>query len=104
ILCFIFFSSRRRHTIFSRDWSSDACSSDLVVKERAQGVEPFLQRRIVAGIGIEDVHDVLDAVGGHTGKERFGAPHRRAHLWAVEIGKRRVGKDSRAVWRRELSE
>src|SRR5690606_34183722 len=27
-LCF-FFSSRRRHTRFSRDWSSDVCSSDL---------------------------------------------------------------------------
>src|SRR6266511_403551 len=26
---FFFFSSRRRHTIFSRDWSSDVCSSDL---------------------------------------------------------------------------
>src|SRR5690606_40049661 len=25
------FSSRRRHTIFSRDWSSDVCSSDLFV-------------------------------------------------------------------------
>src|SRR6266511_5167122 len=24
-----FFSSRRLHTIFSRDWSSDVCSSDL---------------------------------------------------------------------------
>src|SRR5690606_32512957 len=24
-----FFSSRRRHTTFSRDWSSDVCSSDL---------------------------------------------------------------------------
>src|SRR5690606_40460454 len=29
-LCLIFFfSSRRRHTRFSRDWSSDVCSSDL---------------------------------------------------------------------------
>src|SRR5690606_24777558 len=29
-LClFFFFSSRRRHTRFSRDWSSDVCSSDL---------------------------------------------------------------------------
>src|SRR5690606_39583135 len=27
---FFFFSSRRRHTRFSRDWSSDVCSSDLV--------------------------------------------------------------------------
>src|SRR5215475_15806595 len=26
---FFFFSSRRRHTRFSRDWSSDLCSSDL---------------------------------------------------------------------------
>src|SRR5690606_40186527 len=28
-LHFFFFSSRRRHTRFSRDWSSDVCSSDL---------------------------------------------------------------------------
>src|SRR5690606_14010428 len=30
ILLIYFFSSRRRHTRFSRDWSSDVCSSDLV--------------------------------------------------------------------------
>src|SRR5690606_39310565 len=29
IQMFVFFSSRRRHTRFSRDWSSDVCSSDL---------------------------------------------------------------------------
>src|SRR2546422_7465547 len=28
-LIFFFFSSRRRHTRCSRDWSSDVCSSDL---------------------------------------------------------------------------
>src|SRR5690606_35394723 len=28
-----FFSSRRRHTRFSRDWSSDVCSSDLLPGE-----------------------------------------------------------------------
>src|SRR5690606_40507623 len=28
-----FFSSRRRHTRFSRDWSSDVCSSDLLLDE-----------------------------------------------------------------------
>src|SRR5690606_39798463 len=27
--CWCFFSSGRRHTRFSRDWSSDVCSSDL---------------------------------------------------------------------------
>src|SRR5215813_239929 len=29
IMCFFFFSSRRRHTRCGRDWSSDVCSSDL---------------------------------------------------------------------------
>src|SRR5216684_7736855 len=29
MLCCFFFSSRRRHTRCSRDWSSDVCSSDL---------------------------------------------------------------------------
>src|SRR5690606_40352020 len=28
--CMFFCSSRRRHTRFSRDWSSDVCSSDLL--------------------------------------------------------------------------
>src|SRR5690606_2059379 len=28
-ISWFFFSSRRRHTRFSRDWSSDVCSSDL---------------------------------------------------------------------------
>src|SRR5690606_34285051 len=38
LLCFcflyFFFSSRRRHTRFSRDWSSDVCSSDLVLQAK----------------------------------------------------------------------
>src|SRR5699024_12043562 len=29
--CFFFFQSRRRHTISKRDWSSDVCSSDLLI-------------------------------------------------------------------------
>src|SRR5438309_3234466 len=28
-MCFFFFSSRRRHTRWNCDWSSDVCSSDL---------------------------------------------------------------------------
>src|ERR1035437_2566255 len=31
MVCFFFFSSRRRHTRYWRDWSSDVCSSDLRV-------------------------------------------------------------------------
>src|SRR2546422_3186052 len=32
---FFFFSSRRRHTRCSRDWSSDVCSSDLMIRDVA---------------------------------------------------------------------
>src|SRR5207253_7620393 len=31
-LRFFFFSSRRRHTRWPRDWSSDVCSSDLAMR------------------------------------------------------------------------
>src|SRR2546422_10022649 len=34
-MIFFFFSSRRRHTRCSRDWSSDVCSSDLIQKLEA---------------------------------------------------------------------
>src|SRR6266542_4235671 len=37
---FFFFSSRRRHTRCYRDWSSDVCSSDLVVRLVAEGKDP----------------------------------------------------------------
>src|SRR3989475_8066841 len=33
--CAFFFSSRRRHTRFDCDWSSDVCSSDLAAPVRA---------------------------------------------------------------------
>src|SRR5215204_7222266 len=46
---FFFFSSRRRHTVSLRDWSSDVCSSDL------------LQRLLLA---VEDA----DLVGAHLGR------------------------------------
>src|SRR5690606_39479647 len=49
-----FFSSRRRHTRFSRDWSSDVCSSDLggdVVGTLANG-----------GVAIAPYHDLESIV------------------------------------------
>src|SRR5699024_12222801 len=37
-----FFSSRRRHTRSKRDWSSDVCSSDLILDdETAQNIDNF---------------------------------------------------------------
>src|SRR5690625_8001245 len=38
-----FFSSRRRHTRWPRDWSSDVCSSDLAVS--SQSVESVQTRQ-----------------------------------------------------------
>src|SRR3989475_7358055 len=34
---FFFFSSRRRHTRFDCDWSSDVCSSDLEARGEVRG-------------------------------------------------------------------
>src|SRR2546422_1885290 len=41
--CF-FFSSRRRHTRCSRDWSSDVCSSDLGRRRAGRRVDERRQR------------------------------------------------------------
>src|SRR5256886_8149744 len=42
---FFFFSSRRRHTIFDCDWSSDVCSSDLILDpDLAASVSCLLDR------------------------------------------------------------
>src|SRR2546430_8932721 len=39
---FFFFSSRRRHTRFDCDWSSDVCSSDLVLEAHRRGASARL--------------------------------------------------------------
>src|SRR5256884_108862 len=46
--CF-FFSSRRRHTRCSRDWSSDVCSSDLALQAGPQRVGEDPGSEAVAG-------------------------------------------------------
>src|SRR3712207_2936934 len=50
-----FFSSRRRHTRYWRDWSSDVCSSDLekiLLKLMSKSVLPIFssKRLIVSGL------------------------------------------------------
>src|SRR5690606_39864447 len=65
-------SSRRRHTRFSRDWSSDVCSSDLLadrlgrplldparINARLDAVAFFLERRRLR----EQVRERLRAAG-----------------------------------------
>src|SRR3989475_7542374 len=43
IFSFFFFSSRRRHTRFDCDWSSDVCSSDLF-----ESLKPDRRARVLA--------------------------------------------------------
>src|SRR5690348_10731781 len=40
-----FFSSRRRHTRWTGDWSSDVCSSDLEADQFTSKLEPGVKRR-----------------------------------------------------------
>src|SRR5260370_24516431 len=44
VYLFFFFSSRRRHTRFKCDWSSDVCSSDLESREKgAKGLKGLVR-------------------------------------------------------------
>src|SRR2546430_7715248 len=74
---FFFFSSRRRHTRFDCDWSSDVCSSDLRTAAAA---------RLVALTEVELLGEaLLDHVGDRR-VERVQPPE----LLALELGKRRI--------------
>src|SRR3712207_7869855 len=88
-----FFSSRRRHTRYWRDWSSDVCSSDLY---GCVGLRPLLgpasageRTQLVYGAVVDD-------------REQPGA--HAAALRAVASGctsrseERRVGKECRSRW------
>src|SRR5690606_40887049 len=85
---FFFFSGRRRHTSFSRDWSSDVCSSDLVVLLRLGG---GLRERdhLSALLGLVPARRQLT-----TG--RFGDVGVLAAARVPRSEERRVGKEGRA--------
>src|SRR5437762_5455126 len=93
---FFFFSSRRRHTRYIGDWSSDVCSSDLpVATERCREVCASSTR--------------LDQVTTWQAADRYrnneGPAVAREALAQLAISyrseERRVGKECRSRWRRE---
>src|SRR2546429_3747323 len=90
-----FFSSRRRHTRCSRDWSSDVCSSDLALEHRAQvGGRGKIAAFVEVG--------VLQArpVGNYAAALQRAAREQRDGAGAV-VGRseeRRVGKECRSRW------
>src|SRR5690606_2283086 len=49
--CYCFCSSRRRHTRFSRDWSSDVCSSDLVDDIDYSGHGAYRDGDVIGAVG-----------------------------------------------------
>src|SRR5690606_40027015 len=102
-MLFFFFSSRRRHTRFSRDWSSDVCSSDLGDEATvnvypnpgvAENVEAYGADHVAAQrtIGKEEWQDIC--------------PERTDYLvWLkARSEERRVGKECRARGEPDRSE
>src|SRR5947209_20091667 len=67
-----FFSSRRRHTIYWRDWSSDVCSSDL-------GVEVGEKREVQTAI-FRKCQMTPDSVDGDSEEFRVELPEFRHQL------------------------
>src|SRR5690606_40077725 len=84
-LGFFFFSSRRRHTRFSRDWSSDVCSSD---RETARA-SPFTSTWVSRDQFQLDVNGEARAVSG-VPPDYFAEDGRSEE--------RRVGKESTYPW------
>src|SRR5947209_11673412 len=79
---FFFFSSRRRHTRYWRDWSSDVCSSDLA--------RPRDLPRISGGHG--------KAESRSAGVLLSQAVRRALAGWPSRSEERRVGKECRSRW------
>src|SRR5690625_6293982 len=63
LFCRFFFSSRRRHTRWPRDWSSDVCSSDLSSGQGAHAQNKTLS--LGHGNGMASVKQVKGMGGFH---------------------------------------
>src|SRR2546427_3098829 len=94
---FFFFSSRRRHTRFDCDWSSDVCSSDLVSRPDQvagrSGLE-LLQAMLRGELPYPPIARTLDfmLISVGEGNAVFqGRPGARSE-------ERRVGKECRSRW------
>src|SRR5205085_4797654 len=86
---FFFFSSRRRHTRFDCDWSSDVCSSDLQL--RAHVAQRRQQQRV-----LRVRKALLDVV--RRGQDLAHAADRVQRQVDHRSEERRVGKECRSRW------
>src|SRR5688572_32666714 len=83
-----FFSSRRRHTRFDCDWSSDVCSSDL--NDWNQWSAPITVNEV------SPAKPEVDQIGTVVLKDLNSSND--AKLKAVRSEERRVGKECRCRW------
>src|SRR5690606_40045096 len=100
------FSSRRRHTRFSRDWSSDVCSSDLPVYQYDNAATVAFALGIktpMAWIGrpVKNAFEGFELGDDYPIAERLEQP---IILPAPDLNKRseerRVGKEDSCGWQR----
>src|SRR5689334_24393111 len=101
-----FFSSRRRHTRWNCDWSSDVCSSDLR-KAARRGEDSNFFAQTCFDLWLDLLHEYLQAVVNRAMQRVFKedaidhavvvivAVVNRAHHRSEE---RRVGKECRSRW------
>src|SRR6202051_5228021 len=68
MLCF---SSRRRHTIYQCDWSSDVCSSDLRMPHRRQVATGYRTRAPASGADGRDRKSVVSGKSVDLGGRRI---------------------------------
>src|SRR2546430_5897020 len=90
-----FFSSRRRHTRFDCDWSSDVCSSDLVGRD-VEGWVAYDRSRTAAGQFVaQEPTRADDLLLVYFTSGTTARPKLVAHTRSEE---RRVGKECRSRW------
>src|SRR6266436_3073892 len=97
-----FFSSRRRHTRCSRDWSSDVCSSDLVHRQRSESsaIHPVVpaDRRISAAH--RKPANVPDS-SLHSRRKELSDDRFWLHRWKTSLGND-VGVAKESAWKARL--
>src|SRR2546427_4741527 len=92
--CALFFSSRRRHTRFDCDWSSDVCSSDLESRGAEKIPEFDFRSFVPAG---PDQHVEIRARNCLM-RWRDAQVRRKDPLHEERSEERRVGKECRSRW------
>src|SRR5947207_5828244 len=101
LLPYFFFSSRRRHTRSLCDWSSDVCSSDLIVKHPKSVVTPHLgasTEEAQLRVALEIAQQVVAYLQTGEIVNSVNVPSVPRELRSEE---RRVGKECRCAWWRE---